>query len=412
MAGARAVELYTRFTLYSFALIEPFFLLVTVAALAEEPPSTAVAAVLAVLAVLHVVLCPATVHAGLAREPFRSRWSRAVLVALAVVTLALVMIALLAVPTASWGGENWYLGDPRSVLVVVVGGFTLAALSPVLTMRGLAIGTAVTTVVVVLGRALGGVGGLVGLGIAVFVAVLFLAGSFRLTVWILFVVRELDASRDVHARLAVAEERLRFSRDLHDVVGRALSAVAVKSELAAELARRGDERAVDEMLQVRTLAHDSLREVRGVVAGYRAADLATELAGARSVLRAAGVEARVVGDVPDLATPQAEALAWVVREAVTNVVRHSHAAACALRLDQEEGATALRVTNDGVRAVPREDAAGGPGGSGLAGLRERLAAVGGTLAVRHDGDRFTLTARVPTPDRHDPYALVAAEEGA
>jgi two-component system sensor histidine kinase DesK len=294
----------------------------------------------------------------------------------------------------------------------VVGGFTLAALSPVLTMRDLAIGTAVTTVVVVLGRALGGVGGLVGLGIAVFVAVLFLAGSFRLTVWILFVVRELDASRDVHARLAVAEERLRFSRDLHDVVGRALSAVAVKSELAAELARRGDERAVDEMLQVRTLAHDSLREVRGVVAGYRAADLATELAGARSVLRAAGVEARVVGDVPDLATPQAEALAWVVREAVTNVVRHSHAAACALRLDQEEGATALRVTNDGVRAVPREDAAGGPGGSGLAGLRERLAAVGGTLAVRHDGDRFTLTARVPTPDRHDPYALVAAEEGA
>ncbi|MDD9205445.1 histidine kinase, partial [Georgenia sp. 10Sc9-8] len=123
------------------------------------------------------------------------------------------------------------------------------------------------------------------------------------------VVWEQERMRTVHARLAVAEERLRFSRDLHDVVGRTFSAIAVKSELAAELARRGQDGAVDQMLEVRGLAQDSLREVRGVVAGYRAVDLAAELDGARSVLRSAGVRTRVVGDGTALPDPVQQALA-------------------------------------------------------------------------------------------------------
>ena len=85
---------------------------------------------------------------------------------------------------------------------------------------------------------------------------------------------ELDRSRTAHARLSVAEERLRFARDLHDVLGRNLSLIAVQSELAAELARRGDQDAAGQMLQVRQVAHESLREMRAVVSGYRTADLA------------------------------------------------------------------------------------------------------------------------------------------
>ena len=92
---------------------------------------------------------------------------------------------------------------------------------------------------------------------------------------------ELDRSRTAHARLSVAEERLRFARDLHDVLGRNLSLIAVQSELAAELARRGDQDAAGQMLQVRQVAHESLREMRAVVSGYRTADLGTELAGAQ-----------------------------------------------------------------------------------------------------------------------------------
>ncbi|TWH31555.1 two-component system sensor histidine kinase DesK [Isoptericola variabilis J7] len=423
MAGARGVEVYTRCTMYSFALNEPFFYLLAVAALARgEPPTPAVAIAVAVLAVAHTGLCTLTAHLGLGRDPFATRAQRAVLVALGAVSVALVLVALVALPSTSGDRHLWFENDPRSVVVTVVAAFTLAALSAVHTMGRLTVAAAGATAVVVAARAVSDPGsGLIGLAVSAFAIILFSVASFRLTVWILLVVRELDAARQVSARLAVAEERLRIARDMHDVVGRALSAVAVKSELAAALARRGDDRAADEMLEVRALAQDSLREVRGVVAGYRAPDLATELAGARSVLRAAGIAARVVGEAPALAAPHAEALAWVVREAVTNVVRHSDARECMLRLVRlSDGGTELRIVNDGV--VPAASGTSSDG-SGIAGLRERVEAVGGTLTADGDGDRFTLTARVPATDPPpavareagaavvpDPYALQAAGE--
>lgn len=220
-----------------------------------------------------------------------------------------------------------------------------------------------------------------------------IGSSFRFSIWLVAVVWELDRRRTAHARLAVAEERLRFSRDLHDVVGRALSAVAVKSELAAALAERGQPGAVEQMGEVRDLAQETLKEVRGVVAGYRAADLGAEIDGARSVLRSAGTEVEIVGSDQGTNVPHRvqEALAWVVREAVTNVVRHAAAAHCtiALRADQP-GAVRLSISNDGVGRTPR-----GRGGSGLAGLRERLAPLGGDLETVLDGEVYTLTAVVP-----------------
>ncbi|CAM3627683.1 sensor histidine kinase [Tsukamurella ocularis] len=207
----------------------------------------------------------------------------------------------------------------------------------------------------------------------------------RSTVWALQVLTELENGKRIAAELEVAEERLRFSRDLHDVVGRAFSAISVKSELAATLARAGAvERAAGEMDEVKALAVASMEDARTLVRGYRAIDLATEVAGARSLLSAAGCELRVIG-VPDEVPPALhEAAAWVVREGTTNIVKHSTATQAVLTLRT----SGLVLRNDG--AGPATGGDGAP--SGIDGLRGRLRAVGAGLDAAHDGDEFTLTA--------------------
>jgi two-component system sensor histidine kinase DesK len=225
--------------------------------------------------------------------------------------------------------------------------------------------------------------------------VIGIAVSFRFSVWVLDLVREMERTRGVQSQLAVAEERLRFSRDLHDVMGRNLSAIAVKSQLAGELVRRGRPEAADEVADVRRLAEDSLREVREVVRGHRNADLAGELAGARSVLRAAGVACTVQGEDigATLAREAQTALGWVTREAVTNVLRHSDATTCTITLRTADGKAELQVMNDGVHS--RSAADDSRPGSGLTGLGERLADAGGSLETRLDGASFLLTATLP-----------------
>lgn len=230
------------------------------------------------------------------------------------------------------------------------------------------------------------------------VIALFVCGLTLLTVrstgWFMAVIWELDRSRDVEARLAVAEERLRFGRDMHDVLGRNLAVIALKSELAVQLAQRGRPEAADQMVEVQRIARDSQREVREVVRGYREADLAGELAGAQGVLEAAGIDSRVSrteGAVPALPEPVQSALGWVVREAATNVLRHGNAKWCAIRLTATDDRAMLAVENDGAPETPAA-----PPGSGLAGLRERLAALDGSLeASRTEDGRWLLTASVP-----------------
>jgi two-component system sensor histidine kinase DesK len=223
----------------------------------------------------------------------------------------------------------------------------------------------------------------------------------RSSAWYIAVIRELEEARGVQARLAVAEERLRFSRDLHDVMGRNLSAIALKSELAVQLVRRGSaaDASVEQMTEVQRIARESHSEVRAVVRGYRDADLSTELAGARGILRAAGVDCRAEEDPQSqvrLPGPVQAALGWVVREGATNVLRHADATWCTVRVGTDDsGENALLVMeNDGAHET---SGGAGPSGSGLAGLRERLAGVGGTLRVAADGARgtFRLTAEVP-----------------
>jgi two-component system, NarL family, sensor histidine kinase DesK len=400
--GARGVEIYTRISLYLFVPMEGFFYLYPVIALADSPdplPPALGLGALAVAALVHIALAFVTVHVGFDRPLTEGGRLHPVVVALLVATAAVVLLALVLLPGAPTGGPGL---DARGLTVAVCGAATLGALATGFPIRPLAVvALGVPAIVLVAGILDGGVGaGVVAGAVFLYLLVLFWTGTVRISMWIVEVVRELEVAREVAGRLAVAEERLRIARDMHDVVGRALSAVAVKSDLSAALARRGDPRAAEEMDEVRALAQESLREVRGVVAGYRSTDLTTELAGARSVLRAAGIAVRVIGEVPPLETSRQEALAWVVREAVTNVVRHSRARECRLELDDDGAGTILRITNDGVVKGADDGAgtggAGGSGGAGLAGLRERLAAVGGTLDVTADGDRFTVTACVPT----------------
>ncbi|MEV6975460.1 sensor histidine kinase [Kitasatospora sp. NPDC093806] len=213
----------------------------------------------------------------------------------------------------------------------------------------------------------------------------FIGSSCRSFAWLQSVVLELDAAREAQAQLAVAEERLRFSRDLHDVMGRNLTTIALKSELAVQLARRGRPEAAEQMAEVQRIAQESQREVRDVIRGYRTADLHAEAIGARAVLRSADVTCEIdLGEDADaLPAPVQSVLGWVIREATTNVLRHSEAARCSIRLRRADGRAVLELENDGVPAVPIPSQGSG---TGLRGLRERLAA--------HDGE-LTLPDAVP-----------------
>lgn len=194
--------------------------------------------------------------------------------------------------------------------------------------------------------------------------------------------QSLAAARAEVAQLAAERERLRIARDLHDLLGHSLTTITVKAALAARLADRDLTRARNEIADVEALARRTLADVRAAVAGYRDVRLATEIATAREVLAAAGIEAdlpRVVDDVP---AELAGLFGWVVREGVTNVVRHSQARRVRITVDQR----VIEVVDDGVgvpSAVP--DAAlaasgsGERGGHGLLGLAERVAAAGGRL---------------------------------
>ncbi|WP_174527210.1 sensor histidine kinase [Micromonospora maritima] len=199
------------------------------------------------------------------------------------------------------------------------------------------------------------------------------------------------AQREIH-RLAVAEERARTARDLHDILGHSLTVVAVKAELAGRLLELDPARAAAEIADVERLAREALADVRGTVGAYRGVDLASELAGARSALAAAGVVAELPETVPELPADRDELFGWAVREGVTNVVRHSGARRCVIRVDP----AGVEVRDDG--RGPAGEPAGA--GHGLVGLRERATRLDATVTVaRAPGGRgFLLRVTVPDTD--------------
>ncbi len=195
---------------------------------------------------------------------------------------------------------------------------------------------------------------------------------------------ELDAARAEVARLAAENERSRIARDLHDLLGHSLTTITVKAGLARRLAERGEgERAAAEISEVEDLTRRTLSEVRTAVSGYRDVTLLGELASAREVLRASGIQATVPGAVDIVDGEAAGLFGWVVREAVTNVVRHSRASKCTITV----GERWIEIIDDG-----RGGVAGA--GNGLTGLRERLADAGGTVVAGGTPDGWRVRAEL------------------
>ena len=193
-----------------------------------------------------------------------------------------------------------------------------------------------------------------------------------------------DAHAEI-ARLAVSEERARLARDLHDSLGHSLTVVAVKSELAGKLVDRDSVKVKSELADIERLARDGLSDLRASVAGYRDVDLASELASARIALIASGVDAHLPEDV-GIVRPEFRALfGWVVREGVTNVIRHAEASNCWIDL----GPRRVLIRDDGAGSAP------GSPGNGLRGLRERADAAGATVrsgAAADGGFELEVTA--------------------
>ncbi len=234
-------------------------------------------------------------------------------------------------------------------------------------------------------------------------AAAFPAGLVLLTGWVNLgmlwawdLAERLNAARAMAAQLAVRDERLRFAADLHDIQGHHLQVIALKSELAARLARTDPRRAAEEMDAVRLLATDALRDTRAVVQGYRRVTLEEEIANATSVLAAAGIDARMdLGCSPDrLPASRRGLLGLVMREATTNVLRHSSARHAEISYRVADGQARFEVANDGANDGPE------PGtGTGLRTLAERIEAAGGEMTWRREGARFVVVARLPLEAR-------------
>jgi two-component system sensor histidine kinase DesK len=184
-------------------------------------------------------------------------------------------------------------------------------------------------------------------------------------------------------RLAAEQERLRIGRDLHDLLGHALTTVTVKAQLAERLVAVDPDQAAAEMAAVAELARTSLADVRATVAGYREVSLVTELATAREVLRAAGMDAELPASVEAVPGERRELFGWIVREGVTNAVRHSRARR-----------VTVRVVDDGIEVVDDGVGSTAGAGNGLRGLDERVTSAGGVLtAGAHENGGWRLAAR-------------------
>lgn len=368
--NAARFDLFMRSSLYFSYLTLPFFVVVNTYG---EISPVAFAVTMTAVAV-HTALCAWLTHACIEHYLGRVPFPRRLAVAAVLTTAALAAGAQIAFPHVPEGHPD----SPGAGITTFTLALLVAALATGLRPRYTALVVAAASAYLFTVATVAGT-------ITITLLMVFFAFVYRSTPWILGLVWEIERSREVRANLAVAEERLRFSRDLHDIVGRNLSVVALKAELAAQLAKRGRPDAVDEMLEVRRIAQESLDELRAVVSGYRTADLAAELAGARSLLASAGIDCRVIGE-PSQTGEVAVALGWAVREGVTNALRHSQASSCTIALRGK----VLTMTNDGVAEADVVF------GSGLSGLRERVTALGGTVHAGFEPpDRFVLTVELP-----------------
>jgi two-component system, NarL family, sensor histidine kinase DesK len=329
------------------------------------------------------VLAVAATQAGAlyaAATPGLAERTRRMLVA--AFAAAVVVSVPLVGPVGARGPEGW---ETWAWL-----GATVIGSAPLLTRP--AAGTAVSVLTTGASAAVGWWNGgspaayvLITAGIGV---MLLAVHGLPVALWTL--VLEARDGRDARARLAATEERLRFARDVHDLLGHHLSVIALKAELAQRLAPVDAERAGREAGEVRGLAASALAEMRAVVHGYRTVDLDVQLAAIAQVLRSSGVRCTVTANPGELPDPVAAGLAATAREASTNVLRHSMARWCTIEVVRGAGEVRMTVANDGALGS-------GPDAhsSGLHGLAERLAESGGALRTTVADGVFTLDASLP-----------------
>ncbi|HEY4190013.1 MAG TPA: sensor histidine kinase [Candidatus Limnocylindrales bacterium] len=351
-----------------FFLVFPFISLVT------DPPAELAAFALllagwAIFALTVVVLF----RGGPFARPYAGPWMVAAVIAMT----GLAVAAQVGFGTAQGSALYFYagvtaarLGDER----LAIGGISLVSLAALLAL-GIGANDWATAIVI---------------GVTVATISLTLYSQARLG----RANRELDAARRDLAELAVAEERARIARDLHDTLGHSLSLIALKSELARRVLADDPDRAASEIADVERVAREALASVRETVSGYRQPTLAIELAGARSALAAAGIEGDVEPAPDGLPRDVDAVLGWAVREGVTNVLRHSEAANARIRVTAEGEVCAVEVVDDG---IGHESHDGRPG-TGIAGLRERASGLGGSVEAGPLPDRgFRLRVALPIP---------------
>ncbi len=294
------------------------------------------------------------------------------------------LVAVMALALALMGvfGGAWSILPPAAGIAIGV------------TVRGGAIVTVgapftIATVLVGLANS-ASLGGLVSLAWGTFTG----ASIPWIIIRLFTVIGQLRSTREQLAEAAVAEERNRFSRDLHDLLGHTLSVMVVKAEAVRRVIPTDPHTAAAQAADIEQIGRRALVEVRAAVTGYRGRGLTDEIDSARSVLSDAGILAAVRSS-PLALTPEADALfGWAVREAVTNVIRHAHATTCEIEVTSTGGSTVddavLTVTDDGSGPV------GAASGHGLAGLRERAEAQAGRLdAGGRPGGGFRLRVTLP-----------------
>ncbi|GAB1692411.1 sensor histidine kinase [Krasilnikovia sp. M28-CT-15] len=347
-----------------------FWLLVPPAAAIADGqvrPAWLAAAGLVTFASLYLALVAVPV-AGLAVAPLLHR-------------AGLVLLALLGIALA-----GAYAGGPEGWLVLLIYVATAGAVGPARGSWAFGWVGGATLAVVVIGMA----HGIAGDTVAQSALITMLAGAMTVAfARMAQLVEQLRRTQQELARTAVEQERLRFARDLHDLLGHTLSLVVVKAEVVRRLTPMDPDRAAAEAADIERIGRTALAEVREAVTGYRERSFGREVAGARTALADAGIAVTVRESGQPLGVEADDAFGWVVREGVTNVLRHSRASRCDIEIRTDAHGSSLTVRDDGVGGRPDP-------GNGLRGLRERLVQAGGALNVAPaPGGGLQLIAQIP-----------------
>lgn len=218
--------------------------------------------------------------------------------------------------------------------------------------------------------------------------------------WVLDVVVRLDRAARLASDLAIARERLRFATDLHDIQGHSLQVLALKSELAERLLTSDPAGTGRELAQMRRIAKDALDDTRAIVNNYRTVTVAVETRNAAGILRSAGIACELRIEATDIPAGIGTVFGVAIREATTNMLRHSRAATATVELVAGLNEYRLTVVNDGASATLG-------GGTGLMGLRDRVEEAGGFMTARRDGADFTLAIVIPIPARENATGKVS-----